>query len=85
MIQEYQAVIINLCDAWQSYTSFRLTGVYTSKLQLKIIIHKLLESDTIELDNEEITIGDLDFNDIERLQNQLKYVNINPINFNQDE
>ena len=84
MINNYSAVILNTCDAWEAYESFRLIGIYTSKLQLKIIIHKLLESNTIEL-TDNYTVEDLDFDDVETLRNQLKYISMNLVNFNENE
>ena len=88
IIDRTNVVIVNTCDAWQGYESFKLVGVYTSKSQLKALILRLLESDTIELDDGgsgELSKEDLDFDDIEAIVNQLKYININIITVNEDQ
>lgn len=46
-----KAIIVNTCDAWKSYDSMRLVGVFTNKKKLKSTIKYLIDSDACEYDD----------------------------------
>jgi len=74
-------IMINTCDAWQSYASFSFVGVYTNLRAFKKEIKRLIHNNIIEMEDE-MTIHELNFYDVKTLQNQIKYINFNEIELN---
>lgn len=76
-------IIVNTCDAWESYHSFRLVGVYTNKKKFISVIHEMIDEDAIEL-NEGYSKEDINEDTkLLELQANLKYVHFKEIKLNE--
>ena len=82
-----RAFIVNTCDEWNSYTSFRLVGVFTSRKKLNTILVAMLKKREIEFDDESDIGKDIEntvycFTERE-LHDKLKYLSVQIININE--
>ena len=75
--------VVNTCDGWQSYSSFRLVGVFTNMGKLYASLDQLLKDESIEWsDSEEVSTTTKGLT-IAELQDDLHYINFNSITLNE--
>ncbi len=77
------AYVVNTCDQWQAYASFRFVGVFTNRRKLNQALNKLLTEERCKWDGpEKRFVSELSLRD---LQINLQFVNINEITLNKEE
>lgn len=75
-----KSVIINSCDIWKTYASFRLIGVFTNRKKLNILIKKMIKNKEIEFGSFNKKVEECS---IEDLQNLCNFISLEEIEFNQ--
>ncbi len=78
--KKMEPVVVNTCDQWKSYSSFRLVGVYTNRADLSTLLMNLLKENIIEVDE--------DFNHrtatLRELDDNVEFLHFNQINLNEN-
>lgn len=74
-----KAVIVNSCDAWKTYASFRLIGVFTNRRKLNKCLNDLDKDSSIR-NTTDYAISEMEVHD---LNINLDYVSIEEINLNE--
>jgi hypothetical protein len=78
-----EVYVVNQCDAWRSYDSFRLVGIFTTRKKLNVILNRLLKNKSIQWYDEERSDRFVTFLTDRELQNNLKYIHIEVIKLNE--
>lgn len=79
IVQKY--VLLNQCDVWKDYTSFRLVGVFTDRDDLNNVIIKLHKASAIKFDG---NISDINEMSLEELYDACMHLHFNEIELNED-
>ena len=74
-------VIINQCDEWQSYASFKLVGVFTNRQKMNDTILNLLEREKIEFNGNILKLNELN---IQELSREVTYLHLEEVELNED-
>jgi hypothetical protein len=79
-----KAVVLNTCDSWKTFSSFKLIGVFTNRKKLEKVIRKLIKSNDIEVDeNSPIELPLKNFT-INELNNHINFLSVQEINLNEE-
>lgn len=73
-------IIINQCDQWQSYESFKLVGVFINYPKMMRILQQLIIDNKADFDQQ--WTGNKP--SVNELQNSFTYLNFNEVEFNED-
>ncbi len=85
MKKQNEVYVVNTCNAWKEYSSFRLVGIFTTRRKLNPVLNKLLKSGDIIWNYDKCTmryVNRLNDND---LHNQLKYISVQVITLNEEQ
>jgi hypothetical protein len=80
-----EVFVVNTCNEWNEYASFRLVGIFTSRRKLNPILNKMLECGDISWHDDENTDFKVNSYTDEELQNQLEYVSIKIVTLNEEQ
>lgn len=75
--------VVNTCNEWKTYDSFRMVGIFTTRKKLNVVLNRLLKQEDIAWDDDVCTdrfVNNL--MDME-LSNNLKYVSIEKLTLNE--
>lgn len=79
-----EVYVVNTCDAWQGYNSFRLVGVFTNRKSLNKVLNSLIQDENIAWKcNEEKPYRKVNSYSVDELMVDLEYVNINVVKLNE--
>ena len=84
-----EVYLVNTCDIWMSYDSFRLVGIFTCRRKLNPVLVKLLKEKAIEFEDDSYSGKDIkdvinSFSEYE-LKSKLSYISIDIITLNQEQ
>lgn len=74
-----KAIIVNSCNSWKEYASFRLIGVFTNRKKLNRVLNTLIKQGDIDFNSDKKTVNHLT---IKEMQVQLDYICIDEIELN---
>jgi len=77
-MKKREVYIVNFCDQWETYSSFTLLGVFSSRRKLNPILNDIIKSKVIECDCEVVNLLTDD-----ELNSRLTYININKTSLNE--
>jgi hypothetical protein len=80
-----KVIVVNTCNQWNEYASFKFVGVFTGRTYLNRTLNKLLESDVIEWKNKDLNGTKVNGLKIDFLKRELGFVNLNIIFLNHEE
>ena len=74
--------LVNTCDAWKSYSSFQLVGIFITRKALNPVLNKMIKQGDIYLDSEtsKKTVNNLSDKE---LDDYLSYISIQKITLNE--
>ena len=75
--------VVNQCDRWKSYDSFRLVGIFTNRKKLNPVLNKFLKDQSIEWDDEECTDRFVNKLTDRELQDELRFIYIELVALNE--
>ena len=78
-----EVYVVNQCDAWRTYDSFRLVGIFTSRKKLNPVLNRLIKNKSIERDDCPEDGRFVNSLTDRELQDHLKYVHIEVITLNE--
>ena len=76
--------IVNYCDAWKMYSSYRLLGVFTNRKKLNVVLNRALKRGDIEWDDTECKDRFVNHLSDGELQTELNYLAVEFIPLNVD-
>jgi hypothetical protein len=78
-----EVFVVSTCDAWMSYDSFRLVGVFTSRAKLNPVLNNMLKHRIIVWDDDTRTDRFVNKLTDKQLHNELKYISVELITLNE--
>ena len=77
-----EVFLVNTCDAWNSYDSFQLVGIFTTRKALNPVLNKMIKQGDIDLDSaaSKKTVNNLSDRE---LDDYLTYISIQKITLNE--
>jgi hypothetical protein len=72
-------IVVNTCNEWKEYSSFRLVGVYTNKQYVDKLLRKLIKQGSVEYNGTSVARDSID-----ELNNKCTYVDLNEIVLNKE-
>lgn len=83
MKKRNEVYVVNTCNVWKWYSSFRLVGVFTSRKKLNPILNKMLNDKQIMWNDE--TCNKRFVNDLtdKELHNHIDYLSVQVITLNE--
>jgi len=73
-----KAIVVNSCDRFKQFSSFRLIGVYTNKQYVDKLLRELIKTNKIEYDGTSVALDS-----IEELNIKCSYIHLNEIVVNE--
>ena len=76
-----EVFLVNTCDAWKSYDSFRLVGIFTTRKALNPVLNRMIKQGDIDLDSaaNKKTVNNLSDRE---LDDYLTYISIQKVTLN---
>lgn len=75
--------LVNFCNGWKEFSTFRLCGIFTTRTKLNVVLNKLLKEETIEWNDAMCTDKFVNRLTDAELQDNLDYVSIEIITLNE--
>ena len=69
-----KVILVNTCDAWKTYSSFRFVGIFTNRNKLNKAITDMIKSKAVEFSNSK--------NDGKNIMEVVKSMNIDELHSN---